>query len=118
LSGGGYFSGLAAEDIVLAAYCMEGARLLARRWRCSGGELDLVLDQGGTVIFVEVKARRRRDRAAEAVTDRQWRRIRAAAEVYLSRHTDGFRPCRIDLVVVDGSGETERIENIIEPGGW
>ena len=69
------------------------------RWRCPEGELDLVVELPGEIVFVEVKARRAH--AAEAVTARQWARIGAAASRYLAERTDGATPCRFDLALVD-----------------
>lgn len=105
-----YFNGLAAEEIAARLYEAEGARVLERRWRCAAGEIDLILAGPGGVIFVEVKARRDRDAAAGAISARQWRRLGAAAEVYLVG-LPGAPECRFDVVLVDGTGRAERIEN-------
>lgn len=88
----------------------------ATRWRCPEGEIDLVIDTPDAVIFVEVKARRGHDRAA--VTARQWARIGAAATRYLAENTDGARPCRFDLVLVDRMGRIECIENARSFDDW
>ena len=52
------------------------------------GEIDLVAKRGKLLVFVEVKARARLDDAAEAVTQRQRRRIAAAAEAWLASHPE------------------------------
>lgn len=114
--GGRHHLGLAAEEAAARLYTGEGGEILAARWRCPEGEIDLVMGLPGLVVFVEVKARRRARDAAEAVSPRQWRRIGAAAARYLAEHTDGATPCRIDLVTVDAGGRTERIENVMPPG--
>lgn len=115
-----HFSGLAAEETVSRAYQAEGGTVRATRWRCPEGEIDLVVDLPDEIVFVEVKARRGHDPGA--VTARQWARIGAAAARYLAEHTDGTRPCRFDLALVDRAGRTERIENAqsFEAGfaGW
>jgi putative endonuclease len=104
-----HFSGLAAEETVSRAYRAEGGLVRATRWRCPEGEIDLIVELPGEIVFVEVKARRRHDPGA--VTARQWARIGAAALRYLAEHTDGTLPCRFDLALVDRAGRTERIEN-------
>ena len=109
-------SGLAAEEIAARRYRAEGGRVRASRWRCPEGELDLVVELPGEIVFVEVKARRAHD--AEAVTPRQWARIGAAASRYLAEETDGTRPCRFDLALVDRTGRLERIENARAFDGW
>ena len=111
-----HHSGLAAEESVARRYRSEGGTVKASRWRCPEGELDLVVDMPGEIVFVEVKARR--SHAAEAVTARQWARIGAAASRFLAEETDGTTPCRFDLALVDGSGRMERIANARSFDGW
>jgi putative endonuclease len=111
-----HFSGIAAEEAAARRYRAEGGRISAARWRCPEGELDLVVELPGEIVFVEVKARRRQ--AADAVTPRQWARIGAAATRYLAEKTDGTKPCRFDLALVDRSGGLERIENAAQFDEW
>jgi putative endonuclease len=108
--------GLAAEEAAARRYRAEGGRIRAARWRCPDGELDLVVDTASEIIFVEVKARTAH--GAAAVTARQWARIGAAASRYLAEQTDGTRPCRFDLALVDRAGRLERIENARAFDGW
>ena len=108
--------GLAAEETAARRYCSEGGRIRASRWRCPEGEIDLDVDLPDEIVFVEVKARTAR--GAEAVSARQWARLGAAATRYLAEHTDGTRPCRFDLALVDRAGRLERIENARSFDGW
>lgn len=108
--------GLAAEEATARSYRADGGRVSASRWRCREGEIDLVVDLPSEIVFVEVKARTRH--GAAAVTDRQWARIGAAATRYLAEQTDGTRPCRFDLAIVDAAGRLERIENARSFDGW
>jgi putative endonuclease len=93
--------GLSAESRAAALLVAKGYRILARRWRTPVGEVDIVARRGQTIAFVEVKARADLDNAAEAVTDRQERRITAAAEAWLMRHPQHGR-CyiRFDAILV------------------
>jgi len=115
---GAHLSGLAAEEIAARLYHAEGARLLASRWRCPDGEIDLVIGLPGTVVFVEVKARRSRDAAAVAVAPAQRRRLAAAAARYLAEVAPPDTACRFDLVLVDRSGSAERIESAFSFDEW
>lgn len=50
--------GVAAEDAALAFLQAKGCSLLARNWHCAYGEIDLIVKNGGTIVFVEVKYRK------------------------------------------------------------
>jgi putative endonuclease len=105
-------AGLAAEDAAERLYAAEGGRVAARRWRCPHGEIDLVIEHGPLVVFVEVKARRSAALAAAALRPRQAERLLAAAACYLAT-ASGAGEARIDVVTVDGFGRAERIENAV-----
>jgi putative endonuclease len=88
----------AAETFLLRA----GLRLLARGFRCRAGEIDLVLRDGDTLVFVEVKTRRpsRFGRPADAVDRRKRRKLVRAASFYLAGLRGRLPPCRFDVVEV------------------
>ncbi|MEM9755381.1 MAG: YraN family protein [Pseudomonadota bacterium] len=109
-----YHTGKAAEDQVARAYIDEGHAVLARRWRGPLGELDLVLEKDGEMVFVEVKASRDFARAAAALTRRQIGRILRSAEHFLGVwDRSQFTPCRFDVALVDRFGRIDRIANAI-----
>ena len=60
-----YYAGLSAEDQVSRRYARDGHTILSRRWRGKAGEIDLVAEKDGTVIFIEVKKSSSHARAAE-----------------------------------------------------
>ncbi|AMO23485.1 YraN family protein [Ramlibacter solisilvae] len=101
-------SGDAAEDRALAHLAAGGLTLLARNYRTpgrGGGEIDLVMrERDGTLVFVEVRQRARRDfgGAAASVNAGKQRRIVFAARHYLLRLASP-PPCRFDVVTVEGS---------------
>lgn len=80
-----YKRGQHAETIAAWWLRAKGFRILATRWRCPRGEIDLIARRRRLVIFVEVKARRNSQDAATAITPRQQTRIAAAAEAYTAR---------------------------------
>jgi len=93
--------GLSAESRAAAWLIAHGYRILARRWKSPLGEIDIVAARRRTLIFVEVKARADLERAAEAVTPRQRRRIAAAAEAWLAAHpATHYRDIRFDAILV------------------
>lgn len=89
------------EDLAAQYLAREGCTVLQRNWRCPYGEIDIIAQEGNTLLFVEVKTRRRVDAALprEAVDERKQRRLRQCATLYL----DLFYPdavCRFDVVEV------------------
>ena len=107
-----YHAGLAAEDIVARRYADGGQAVLAKRWRGSRGEIDLVAQNGDGVIFIEVKKSRSRARAAAHLTHRQMDRIYGAGAEFLATQPKGqLTDVRIDLALVDDMGRVDVIEN-------
>ena len=78
--------GLRAESIAALLLRLKGYRALARRFSAAGGEIDLIMQRGETIAFVEVKARDDLDAAAAAITATKRRRIGRAARVWLARN--------------------------------
>lgn len=83
--------GQRAEWAAALLLMLKGYRVLERNYRVRGGEIDLVMRRGATVVFVEVKARPRLDDALEAITPRKRQRINRAARVWLTRHPAAAR---------------------------
>ncbi len=85
-------------------YADHGYAVLDRNWRCSDGELDLVLGRGRTVVFSEVKTRRHATHGvpAEAVTPAKQRRIRGLAVRWLRETGTRGVELRFDVVSVLG----------------
>jgi putative endonuclease len=93
--------GISAENVAAIFLGAKGYRTIARRWRSPVGEIDLVVKRGRLIAFVEVKARKGFDQAAESVLPRQRRRIVAAAQTWLAAHPEhaGY-DMRFDAVLV------------------
>ena len=81
-----FLSGRRAEALCAWLLRLKGYRILARNWRTPVGEADIVARRGRLLVFVEVKARPSHGAGIEAVSPRQRRRVRRAAEVYVSAH--------------------------------
>ncbi|WP_432240246.1 YraN family protein [Herbaspirillum robiniae] len=107
-------TGDAAEDAALAHLRRHGLELVERNFRCKGGEIDLIMRDGASLVFVEVRARAGRayGGAAASVTPAKQRRLIVAAQTFLQRY--GSPPaCRFDVVGFDGAG-LEWLRNAIE----
>jgi len=95
--------GSVGEHLAAEALARRGYAILATRYRTAHGEIDLVCEHEGTLVFVEVKARATLEfgSAAEAVTDRKKRKVAHMATEYLAREQVVGTPCRIDVVAID-----------------
>jgi putative endonuclease len=101
-----------AETVALWFLRLKGYRLLARRFKCGSGEIDLVMRRGGITAFIEVKARNSHDAAVLAVTTRQAKRISAAAAAWMARDARAASGhCRFDIVAVSSNLRPRHIEN-------
>ena len=108
--------GDAGEEAAARFLVARGYVVLARNYRCSAGEIDLVCRDGETLVFVEVKTRRgvAFGIPEEAVTARKLARLAAAGQHYLqgqSPETDW----RIDVVAIelDPSGKLIEVRLIV-----
>ena len=101
----------------------KGYRILARNVRSSVGELDLVAEDGQVLVFVEVKARRTDafGGAIHAVHQRKQEKLIQLAAQYLARYHLKDRPCRFDVVLLQGANaeasQIEHIQNAFEVPG-
>lgn len=109
-------AGRTAETTAAAWYETQGFVTLARRLRTSRGEIDLVVADAASIIFVEVKARRSVRVAAESVTPRQQARLVGAAEIALAENASWHRDAtRFDVILVV-SGAIISIPDAFRPG--
>jgi putative endonuclease len=104
-SGSTQTAGREAEAFALLHLQRHGLSLIAQNWLCKRGELDLVMLDGDTVVFVEVRYRRHAGwgGALESVDFRKREKLVRAAQFFLqktSRWADS--PCRFDVVAING----------------
>jgi putative endonuclease len=94
--------GRAAEAFAARYLEAEGCAILAKRYRCERGEIDLIVMDGSVLAFVEVKARRRGDYGdpIHAVDGRKRRRLISTARHYLRQEGHAGCECRFDVVSV------------------
>ena len=98
--------GAAAEALAARHLERHGFTIIARNVRCRGGEVDLIADDGRSLVFVEVRLRKngRFGGAAASITASKQRRVILAAQHWLAgdgrRHAN--RACRFDAILLDG----------------
>ncbi len=103
-------AGAKAEALAAEFLAARGVRIIERNFRRRCGELDLVAQDGDTLVFVEVRLRTRSDfgGAAASITARKRARMSGAAGLYLAR-LGKTPPCRFDAVLLDAI-DSARIE--------
>ena len=108
-------AGARAEQLCAELLKSYGLRIIERNWRCRHGEIDLIADERGTLVFAEVRMRSGAGfgGAAESVTEAKRTRLLAAARLYRMRRPDA--PCRFDVLLV--GGDASRIEWIRDAFG-
>lgn len=111
-----YLGGLSAEDQVAAAYERRGLPIVARRWRGSAGEIDLIAKDGAGenagFIFIEVKKSKSIARASERLSPAQFARIcDTAAEFVADQPMGQLTDMRFDFARVDAMGRCDILEN-------
>lgn len=102
--------GRTAERRALLWLEARGLVLVARNARCRYGEIDLVMRDGRTLVFVEVRCRKdgARSRAAHTVRQDKQGKLMRTASVFLARHTQySDLAVRFDVVGYDGDPETD-----------
>jgi putative endonuclease len=106
------------EEIASQYLEAKGYQIRARNWRTQEGEVDLVAQDGETVVFVEVKTRTSKDFGwpEESVTVAKRRRLQRVAMAYLSDQDLMDILWRIDVIAIDRnrSGGVDRLEHYID----
>ncbi len=95
-----FATGHSAERVAGWWLRLKGYRIRATRYKTPVGEIDLIAEKGGSLVFVEVKSRPARETAAEAISPRQRRRIEKAARWYMAREVHAETPAQFDVVLV------------------
>jgi putative endonuclease len=104
--------GLHAERHAEHFLTAKGLKLVARNFRCKMGEIDLIMLEGETLVFVEVRLRnnQRFGDGATTITYSKQRRLSRAALFYLQKTHSMNRPCRFDVMSASESFERDSFE--------
>jgi len=100
------------EERALNFLLQQGQVLVERNYRCKWGELDLLMDDGGALVVVEVRYRKndRYGSALESVTSTKQARIIAATKHYIvAKRID--QPIRFDVVAITGDTSPQWVKN-------
>lgn len=98
-------AGRQAEDLAARFLEKKKLRIIARNYRCRGGEIDLVCRDGKALVFVEVRLRQNTafGGAAASVTAIKQRRIILAAQHFLMTNALTNDDCRFDCILMNGT---------------
>ena len=104
--------GAGAEEQAHNFLISKGLKPICRNYRCKLGELDLIMSDNQTLVFIEVRYRKtdQYGSAAENITKTKQSRIIAATHIYLSSQKIDS-PIRFDVIAISGNGDLEWIKN-------
>ena len=96
-------SGDAAEDAALVFLLQQGMSEVVRNFRCKGGEIDLIMQERDTLVFVEVRKRTKASHggALASVTTAKQKRLIIAAQLFLQQYRE-TPACRFDVIAYEG----------------
>src|SRR5687768_3352261 len=98
-------AGLAAEKLAATFLANHGLKLVIQNYHCRFGEIDLIMKDAKTLVFVEVKLRRNDlfGGAAASITPQKQHKLILAAQHYLQTQKLGDVPCRFDAILMQGT---------------
>lgn len=102
-----------AEDLARRYLVDRGLTTVDQNYRCKRGEIDLIMREGNSLVFVEVRYRRRSDygSGADSVGRRKRDKLIATAQHYLQSRRGGRDvPCRLDVVSISSLNDEHRVE--------
>lgn len=108
--------GQEGEKLALQYLNQQGLVLMESNYRQKFGEIDLVMQDRCTLVFVEVRSREKNQfgGAAASISATKQRRLKLAAQAYLKRYRQ-VPPCRFDVIAIDG-GKVEWLKDVM--GAW
>lgn len=98
-------TGQAGEQRALEHLLTQGLKLISRNYRCKLGEIDLVMNDSGYLVFIEVRARTRTDFGGglSSITyAKRQKIIKATSHYLLTQKINEQQPIRFDVVSIDG----------------
>jgi len=109
--------GAVAETLAACLLMLKGYRIIARRFRVKVGEIDIIAKRGPVLAFIEVKARRDIDAAANSIQPRQAERIARASQAFLQTRPDlNHLDRRFDAILVSPGRWPVHVVDTWRPG--
>lgn len=104
-------TGIQAEQLACQHLQAHGLLLRDRNYHCPAGEIDLIMQDADSLVFVEVRFRKNSHfgNGAESITRQKRRKIIATASHYL-QHSRSRHACRFDVVSISGGRKQPDIE--------
>ena len=101
-------AGLASEKKAETFLTGQGLKLIANNYHCRHGEIDLIMQDGKTLVFIEVRLRtnHRFGNAASSITLHKQQKITRTAQHYLQQHNIDM-PCRFDALLLNSANNTD-----------
>ncbi len=98
-------AGIAAEQLAATFLMQHGLKLITQNYHCRFGEIDLVMQDGKTLVFVEVKLRSSNQfgGAAASITPQKQQKMILTAQHYLQTQKLGDVPCRFDVILMQSA---------------
>ncbi|MDR2068187.1 MAG: YraN family protein [Holosporaceae bacterium] len=107
------YKGIFGELTAALLLTIKGYIILARRYKTSCGEIDIIARKGDVIAFVEVKYRKSLTKCYEAIRNKQIRRIVRASEIFLCKNPDlRSNFIRYDVILVPDWNLPKHIKNI------
>lgn len=115
-------TGNRGEQLAIAYLRERDYNILATNWHCPRGEIDIIAQNGTTIVFVEVRTRRTPSTASAfaSITTNKQQKLAQAAHLYLHENDiDSHTPWRIDVVAIAlPTGKQPIIDHVEDALGW
>lgn len=109
--------GLAAEKLAATFLTQQGLKIVTSNYHCRHGEIDLIMQEGNVLVFVEVRLRSNTTfgSAAASITPQKQQKLIRTAQHYLQQHAKNT-PCRFDAVLMQKAdmSQIEWLRNAIQ----
>lgn len=107
------YKGIFGELIASIYLILKGFKIEARRFKTSCGEIDLIVSNDDSVVFVEVKSRKSLEKCFNAIHNKQLNRIFRASQIFLRNHPNlSNLQIRYDVIFISGWHLPKHLENV------